>query len=91
MPRRIRQCVECPKCHVRYLIGWSPYHNGSYLLSHPSLDQIRLYCACDDSPSCYAFRWNELKTYAVSDWAYERGYGSPDEIVMVGAANAKAS
>jgi hypothetical protein len=91
MSRRLRQCVECPKCHIRYLIGWSPYHNGSYLLSHQTLDQVRLYCVCSDPPSFYAFRWNELKMYAVSNWAHERGYGSPDEIVMVRAAGEQAS
>ena len=70
MPRRIRQCVECPKYHTRYLIGCSPYHNGSYLFfSHPSLDSVRLYCVCSDSPSFNAFRWNELKMYAASNFA----------------------
>ncbi|HZD09509.1 MAG TPA: hypothetical protein VE176_14735, partial [Candidatus Limnocylindrales bacterium] len=29
---RIRHCVECPKCLTRYLIAFSPYSNGSYLV-----------------------------------------------------------
>ena len=32
MTPRIRHCVECPKCHTRYLVGFSPYRNGSYLM-----------------------------------------------------------
>jgi len=31
MTRRIRHCIECPKCRTRYLVGYSPYRNGSYL------------------------------------------------------------
>jgi hypothetical protein len=60
------------------------------LISRQTLGQVRLYCVCS-SPSSYAFRWKELKMYAVSDWAYERGYGSPDEIVPVREAGAQAS
>ena len=84
MHSRIRQCVECPKCRTRYLIGCSPYSNGSYLVSNITgdADLLRLYCSCSNSPSFHAFKWSELKTYAVSDGAHERGYGSPDEVVL---------
>ena len=93
MSSRIRSCVECPKCHTRYLIGSSPYPNGSYIVAHPpaAADLVRLYCACGDSLSPYAFKFGELKMYSVSDWADRRGYGSPDEIVSVRAAGEKAS
>jgi len=33
MSIRIRRCLECPKCHTRYLLGFSPYSNGSYVVS----------------------------------------------------------
>ena len=93
MSSRIRSCVECPKCHTRYLIGSSPYYNGSYIVSHPlpAADLLRLYCACGDSLSSYAFKFSELKMYSVSDWADRRGYGSPEEIVLVRAATETAS
>jgi hypothetical protein len=93
MSSRIRSCVECPKCHTRYLIGSSPYPNGSYIVAHPpaAADLLRLYCACDNSVSSRAFKFSELKMYSVSDWAVRRGYGSPEEIVLVQAATKKAS
>jgi hypothetical protein len=93
MSSRIRSCVECPKCHTRYLIGSSPYPNGSYIVAHPpaAADLVRLYCACDNSLSSHAFKFSELKMYSVSDWADRRGYGSPEEIVLVRAATKKAS
>jgi hypothetical protein len=93
MSRRIRSCVECPKCRTRYLIGSSPYPNGSYIVAHPpaAADLLRLYCACDNSLSAHAFKFSELKMYSVSDWAEGRGYGSPEEIVSVQAATKRAS
>src|ERR1700722_13475459 len=32
MSFRIRHCVKCPKCHTWYLVGFSPYRNGAYLV-----------------------------------------------------------
>jgi hypothetical protein len=90
MPSRIRHCVECSKCRIRYVIGLSPYDNGSYIVSNPpgGVDLLKLYCSCGNSDG---FRLSELKTYAVAESAYARGYGSPDEIVPVRAAGEKAS
>src|SRR5262249_24885549 len=83
MRRRIRHCVECPKCRTRYLIGTSPYRNGSYLVSCLTKDsEVHiLYCACDQS--AIANPWSELKKYVVSTRAHDRGYGPPEEIVLV--------
>ena len=93
MSIRIRSCVECPKCHTRYVIGSSPFPNGSYIVTQPSAtpDLLRLYCICADLPSSYAFKFSELKMYAISEWAERRGYGSTEEIVMVRGAAEKAS
>ena len=84
MRRRIRHCVECPKCQTRYLVGASPYGNGSYLISCLTKDsEVHiLYCACDRS--AISNPWRELKKYAVSSRAQDRGYGPPEEIVLVG-------
>jgi hypothetical protein len=53
----------------------TPYSNGSYLVSNITgyADLLQLYCSCSNSPSFHAFKWSELKAYAVSDWAHERG------------------
>jgi hypothetical protein len=90
MSSPVRHCVECPKCHTRYVIGFSPYQSGSYIVFNPPgrADLVRLYCSCGDS---YGFKLSELKTYAVAEWAYVRGYGAPDEIVLVRAATEKVS
>ena len=81
MPHRIRHCVECPKCHTRYLIGSSPYRNGSYIVSSVTSDSkvLTLYCSCG-RPATIS-RWSEFGAYAVSNGAYDRGYGPPNEIV----------
>ena len=44
---RVRHCVECPKCCTRYLPGFSPYRNGSYLmpLSYGLSAEWILYCS----------------------------------------------
>lgn len=81
MPR-IRHCVECPKCLTRYLVSCSPYENGSYLL--PAIEGCRseylLYCRCKAPAS----RWNssEFKNCQVSKAAFDRGYGTAEEIVV---------
>jgi len=86
MTNRLRHCVECPKCRTRYLVGYSPYANGSYLLARTPgrADEWILYCRCASPPACSQWRWSDLKTYDVSGKAHERGFGSPDEIVRFG-------
>lgn len=83
MSVRIRHCVECPKCRTRYPIASSPYDNGSYLVSTfaGSSAEYILYCSCGRPPTSSRWMWSELKTYVVSKPAYDRGYGTPEEIV----------
>ncbi len=83
MARHLRHCVECPTCRTRYLIGFSPYDNGSYLVPCSEMDvsEYRLYCCCGRAP--ITSRCGELKRYAVSKPAHDRGYGSPEEIVPI--------
>jgi len=82
---RIRHCVECPNCLTRYLIPCSPYRNGSYLIPtvEGCLDEYALYCACRKSTAASVCRWNEVKTCSVSIAAYDRGYGTPEEVVPI--------
>ncbi len=86
---RVRHCVECPKCLTRYLPGFSPYRNGSYLLplAEGFADEWTLYCACGRPPISSRGSWSDLKLYAVSNQAHDRGYGPPEEIVPVDPAN----
>ena len=83
MGRCIRHCVECSRCLTRYLIGFSPYPNGSYLVPLQDGKEWVLYCSCGRPPSSSRWSWSELKTYAVSRQAHGRGYGRPEEIVPV--------
>ncbi|MGA3087934.1 MAG: hypothetical protein ABSD75_04935 [Terriglobales bacterium] len=85
MTLRIRHCVECPKCLTRYLVGFSPYRNGSYLvpLAKGAMEEWILYCSCGRPPISSRWSWAELKSYTVSELAYGRGYGPPEEIVRV--------
>ena len=82
MSFRIRHCVECPKCHTCYLIGFSPYSNGAYLVraGAGSSEECTLHCFCEGAyfPSCW--RWREVKACAVSKAAHDRGYGTVEEI-----------
>jgi hypothetical protein len=82
MADRLRHCVECPECGTRYLIGFSPYRNGSYLVSFvtDSSEEYKLLCCCRRPAVCSRWNWSELKTYAVSNGAYSRGYGQSEEI-----------
>jgi hypothetical protein len=79
---RVRHCVECPKCRTRYLPGFSPYRNGSYLM--PLRDGLSaewiLYCSCSNPHAWSRWGWEELKPYEVCSQAHRRRYGSPDEI-----------
>jgi hypothetical protein len=85
MASRIRHCVECPKCLTRYLVGFSPYRNGSYLVSLTQglWEEWVLYCACRMPPASSRWTWKELKVYEVSNQAHHSGYGPPEEIVEI--------
>jgi hypothetical protein len=63
-----RSCVECPKCHTRYIIGANPYRNGSFMSSYPSgdTDLRRLYCSCLRQIGRSSFKLSQLKTYTES-------------------------
>jgi len=82
MSLRVRHCVECPKCHTCYLIAFSPYRNGAYVVrtSAGSREEYTLYCFCEGAqvPSCG--RRREVKACEVSKAAHNRGYGTLDEI-----------
>jgi hypothetical protein len=88
MPARIRHCVECPKCRTRYLVGLSPYGNGSYVIPtmRHSSEEYTLYCACGKPAVPSRWRWSEIKTYYVSKEAHRRGYGSGEETFPVNRA-----
>ena len=77
--QRVHRCVECPRCHLRYVIGTNPYSNGSYIVSEASTEIAlsRLFCACSVS-NYYEFRLGQLKAYVVSPSIHERGYGSAE-------------
>jgi len=82
---RIRHCVECPKCSLRYLISFSRYDNGSYLVPTitGSSEEYVLYCVCRTGMVASRWKWSEVKTCEVWQAAYKRGYGTPDEIVLL--------
>lgn len=85
MAWRIRHCMECPKCRTRYLVGFSPYPNGSYLvpLVTGTSQEWTLYCSCGTPPSSSRWRADEMKAYQVSTRAHGRGFGPPEEIVRL--------
>lgn len=85
MSCRIRHCISCPHCRTRYIIGFSPYGNGSYLLSNPfgSLEEYLLYCSCGGVPVPSRWRDSEIKACEVSGPVYRRGYGSPEEVTLL--------
>ena len=85
MASRIRHCIECPKCHTRYLVGFSPYPNGSYLVTvaFGAWEEWTLYCSCSWPHSASRWRGPELRAYEVSSTAHIQGYGSSDEIIAI--------
>src|SRR5215470_18910715 len=89
--QRIRHCVECPRCRTRYLLSFSPYRNGSYLMpvSGGLPAEWILYCSCSKPQASSRWGWEELKTYEVCSQAYRRRYGSPDEISDIHVARGK--
>ena len=84
MAPRLRRCVECPKCRTRYLVGLSPYDNGSYTVSSltETSEDYQLFCSCGAQPISVRWHWSDLKTYAISAQAYQRGYGPPEEVML---------
>jgi len=82
MGYRIRHCVECPKCRICYVVGRSPYANGSCLIPtvFGSQEEYALYCSCSRMPIRSLWRWKDVKNYAVSKAAYNRGFGTQDEV-----------
>ena len=85
MTYRIRHCVSCAYCQTRYLIGFSPYANGAYLqcASVGSIHEYVLYCSCRHFPSPNRSKDRAARACVVSNSAYLRGYGTPDEIWFV--------
>jgi hypothetical protein len=85
MGQRIRHCVECPKCHTRYLMAFSPYRNGSYLVQtlSGSTDEYTLYCSCSVPTVPSRWKSSETKPCEVSKIAHDRGYGTQEEIHLV--------
>jgi len=77
--------VECPKCLTRYLIGFSPYRNGSYLVPKVlgSFEDYTLYCSCRGPSVVSRWKWTEVSPCEVSQGAYARGFGTPEEVVLV--------
>jgi len=47
-------------------------------------EEWTLYCSCAKPPISSRWSWTELKIYAVSNQAHDRGYGPAEEIVPVG-------
>ena len=86
MPPCLRHCVECPKCLTRYLIAFTSYCNGSYLVRtvFGSSEEYILYCSCGRPSVPSRWKWSELGRYSVSKAAHDRGFGTPQEIVPAG-------
>ena len=84
MSRRVRHCVECPRCHTCYLIAFSPYRNGSYLVRMTTrVEEYTLYCFCEGPHKPNVCRWPEVKACRVSQPTYDRGYGPRDEVLPI--------
>ena len=81
----IRRCAECLRCRTRYLLGFSPYRNGAYLVPTipGSFDEYTLYCSCCSPAATGIWKWSDMRFYAVAKSAHHRGYGSFEEIVLV--------
>lgn len=92
MSARLHRCVECPKCHVRYVMGLNPYSNGSHVVSDAAIasDLRKLFCVCC-APDYYEFKLSQLKVYEVPQSVYRRGYGSVHEIVLASDGQKRAS
>src|SRR5579885_723715 len=77
---RIRHCLECPRCRLRYLISLAPYENGSYVVTavNGSAEEYLLFC----SPCRLGSRRSmpEVMLCEVSEPAYRRGFGTEKEV-----------
>jgi hypothetical protein len=82
MSPRVRHCVECPKCHVCYLIAFSPYSNGAFLVPTAAgvSEEYTLYCFCGGAQFPNTWKWREVKVCEVSKEAHYRGFGTLDEV-----------
>src|SRR5579863_8184343 len=82
---RIRHYVECPSCGTRYLLSFSPYRNGSRLVSAVpgAWDDYMLYCSCHRGSLGSRIRSDEVKRCDVSKEAYRRGYGTAKEVILL--------
>lgn len=84
MRNRVRHCIPCPRCRTRYLIGFSPYANGAYVVFTRAgcLEEWLLYCPC--RRFALPSRWDSsaVRTCKVSNSAYRRGFGSSEEIIF---------
>jgi hypothetical protein len=85
MGYRIRHCVECPKCLTRYLLAFSPYRNGSFLVPTftGSAEEYTLYCSCGTPAIASRWKSDEVKRCEVSKEAHHRGYGSQEEVCLI--------
>jgi hypothetical protein len=54
-------------------------------------DLHMLFCSCSTERSPHPFKVSTLKIYFVTQDAHERGYGSPEEIVLPDDEKKKAS
>lgn len=83
---RTRLCVECPKCRTHYVLGFSPYDNGAFLMSVGGRsEEYILYCSCGRPPNVSHWQAADLQLCIVAKRAYERGYGAADDIRPVAA------
>lgn len=82
---RMGHAVERPRCLSRYLIRFSPYRNGSHLIptAEGSLEEYAVCSPCSRGTLDSRWRWSEVKTCEVSNAAYHRGYGTPEEIAAI--------
>jgi hypothetical protein len=84
----VRHCVECPKCRTRYLIGFSPYKNGSRFVRvrGKTVDEYLLRCSCSAPPALSRWKESEIKRYRVSKAAHTQHYGTVEEVRLLPAA-----
>jgi hypothetical protein len=84
MRSRVRHCIPCPHCRTRYLIGFSPYANGAYVVFTRvgCLEECLLYCPC--RRFALPSRWgsSDIRTCKVSKSVYRRGFGSSEEVIF---------
>jgi len=85
-------CVECPKCHIRYVLASRCFDNGARImpLIQGSYEAYVLYCVCGGSPARAHWPSSELKTYIASTDAFVRGYGLAEEVQLLKNTHVKA-